>query len=68
MYNSIWVKKTQYFYYDSYDTFEQAKKVAKLYKGKKHKGNKYHILLAETGFMFPATKYRLYMTKVMRLL
>lgn len=61
----IWVKGQRYNYYESYDTAEEAKKVA-IYKRKTTK-TRYFIIKTEEGFLFPKTRYRLYLNKVIKL-
>ena len=63
---TIIIKNKYYYYYDDYETWNQARKVAKSF-AKKNKKCKYFILKYEGGFIIPKVRYRLYMTNVMRL-
>jgi hypothetical protein len=61
----IWVKNSRYYLFDTYNTWEEAHKVA-MYNKKKNK-SKFFILKYESGYLFPQTKYKLYLNKVFRL-
>lgn len=61
----IIVAKTKYYYFDSYNSWNDAYEVARKYKRMKCK---YFILQKEFGFLFPELKYVLYLNKYRNLL
>ena len=62
----IYFKKTPYYYYDSYSTWEKANEMGRYYKRKLK--SKYFILTTEKGGVFaPRKTYKLFLTKIYRI-
>lgn len=56
--------KKKYYLYSSYNTYEEAKNMAKLKKEEyPNKRIKYFILESEEGWFLPVNKFCLYLTK-----
>lgn len=65
--NKIIIYNNRYYYlYDSYTTWDQAKRAGIAAKRRNHK-NHWYILKSITGGLFPTTRYYLYMDKVRNL-
>jgi len=61
----IYRQNRRYNYYDTYTDWEEAHRIALYYKRKNK--CKYFILKYEHGFLFPETRYKLYLDKIIRL-
>ena len=61
----IWIKNKKYYLYDTYNTWEQARKEALRFR-KKNKC-RYFITKQEEGWLFPSDRYFLWLNKVMKL-
>lgn len=65
----IWVKNRKYYRYDTYTTYEQARRIAEK-KKKVSKKNKWFIMTHQaggiTGFVHAHNNYTLYMTHIIR--
>lgn len=62
---TIYEKGHTYHLYDSFSSYEKAKKVADMYKKKLN--SRYKIIITEEGYWFPKKKIKLYLEKVIRL-
>lgn len=61
----IWKKNKKYYLWDTYNTWQEALKIAKYYR-KKNK-SRYFIIRKNTGRIITYYQYELYMDKVMKI-
>ena len=59
------IGNNQYYYFDTYEDKQEAYDEGRHYK-KKYKA-KYYVQQIISGWLFPEEKYRLYLTKVIKL-
>jgi len=64
---TIYKRGIKYYYFDIYDTWKEANKLARYYKKKNR--SKYIIIKTERSYWFPTgnNRYILYLSKVKRL-
>lgn len=63
--DTIVIKGRRYYYYDTYTSWEKARKIARS-KKRLNKRNQHFIQIEEKGGILPYRDYNLYMTKVRR--
>ena len=62
----IWIGNRRYYWYGTYDNWQEAYNTARYYR-RKNKKCRYFIQVSEEGYLFPSKSYKLYLTHIIKL-